>query len=470
MKKQFLFATLALATMFTACSKEEELSKNEGGTPVNFVIGGIGARTATTLGQDGTYSTKFNIGDKIGIYATGGATITNQLLTVAAGDGDSQILQGDAITYEEGVAATFKAYYPYKEGDAETVTMTVGNQADGIDDYDFLIATPAAISSDSEVTLSFTHQLAMVQVQVVGTIGANATSVTLKNIKPSVTWNVTTDSPADAYDDPIDITMYRIDETNNIYVALVPVQNIQSTAMFSTTIGTKTYIFTPKNTVSLTANTVSKFKIEIGETATMTTVSSVNFSIGGWSVSTTEVGNDDFTMTEETIPAIELISATDFSNATLGTTVGGLSSMTSVGWAKVGPETNSTVTLSNGTLSIANSNSSSYWYNRAVVCRTNVVTKAANYKLSFNLNSDNNLGDGLQVSVMVPETTTNTFYKINTSSDKVYPTPKTELYTYTVDLNTIDNSGVLIMLTPKTDSETGVTYTITNLTFVEVQE
>ena len=82
MKKQFLFATLALATMFTACSKEEELSKNESGTPVNFVIGGVGARTVTTLGQDGAYSTVFKADDEIGIYASGGADITNSKYTV----------------------------------------------------------------------------------------------------------------------------------------------------------------------------------------------------------------------------------------------------------------------------------------------------------------------------------------------------------------------------------------------------
>ena len=468
MKKQFLFAALVLATLFTACSKEEELSKNEGTTPVNFVIGGVGSRTVTTL-TEGTYSTDFKADDKIGIYATGGATIKNQLLTVTAGDNETLTLTGDAIEYEQGVVTTFKAYYPYVEGNGETVTMTVGNQADGIDQYDFVIATPDAISTETQVTLNFQHKLAMVQVQVAGSIGATATSVTLKNVKPSVTWNVESNSIGEAYDDPIDITMYRIDETNNIYVALVPVQTItNSTAMFSTTIGNKIYTFKPNTEVSLTANQVSKFKITIAEEVEMTTVSIGNFNIAGWTYSES-VFEDFEEPTEETVPAIELISTQDFTNATLGTnTYGGHTNLPDAGWAQIG-STFSEVSLNNGTLTIKNTASPSNWYQAGVAYRSENITKQAYYKLSLNLACDTSENtQGLVLRVYKYDTEQSKFISLNI--DK-YPTARAEKWEYDIDLSEVPvGYPIIIGIGVKTVSELNTTYSITNMTMVEIQE
>ena len=493
MKKQFLFATLALATMFTACSKEEELSKNEGGTPVNFVIGGIGARTVTTLGQDGAYSTVFKADDEIGIYASGGADITNSKYTVVE-ENSAQSLNGATISYQEGVETSFVAYYPYDNNGGETVTMTVGNQATGIDAYDFVTAAPAAITTGSEVTLTFQHKLAMVQVQVAGEIGENATSVTLKNVKPIVTWTAATNS-VQTSGNATDITMYRIDEANNIYVALVPVQDIQSTAMFSTTIGTKTYIFTPKNTVSLTANKVSKFKIEIGETATMTEVSTVNFSIGGWDVTATEVGNDSFEMSEETIPAIELISsaAGTVSENTILNTATALTDITSEGWWSllIGGTNASTIGKSSDNTSFELNIATEGWNNRCLVYRVAADKIESSTSKKFTLSLNAKMTSGTQVRVSARQVGSNNFFSIgvDTSIAKNLTVgtdyAESNLTPFDIDFNKFTNStsnlsseswsatensqldDVIIMIT---SNATNTTVNVKDITLIEVQE
>lgn len=497
MKKQFLFAALAFATMFTACSKEEELSKNEGTTPVNFVIGGIGARTVTTPGQDGTYSTVFKTGDEIGIYASGGATITNQKLTVADGDNDNQTLTGDAIEYEQGLETTFKAYYPYVEGNGETVTMTVGDQANGIDNYDFVIATPDAISTETQVTLNFQHKLAMVQVQVAGSIGETATSVTLKNVKPSVTWNVEANSLGEAYGEAIDITMYRIDETNNIYVALVPVQTIANgTAMFSTTIGNKIYTFKPNSEVSLTANQVSKFKITIAENVEMTTVSIGNFNIAGWTYSES-VFEDFGDPTEETVPAIELISTTagTIGENTTISTAKTLAEISAEGWwaLLIDPanSTNaSTIGKSSDNTSFELNIAAEGWNNRCLVYRVaaDKIENSLTKKFTFSCNAK--MTSGTQLRVTARQVSANNFFyfgvdnafskNLNVSTDYASNNLSFDLdfSKYTSSTSSISSESwvsttndmlddVIIMITA---NSTNTTANVKDISLIEVQE
>lgn len=492
MKKQFLFAALAIATLFTACSKEEELSKNEGTTPVNFVIGGIGARTATTLSEE-VYSTVFEANDQIGIYATGGATIKNQLLTVTAGEDETLTLTGDAIEYEQGLETTFKAYYPYVEGNGETVTMTVGDQANGIDNYDFVIATPDAISTETQVTLNFQHKLAMVQVQVAGSIGETATSVTLKNVKPSVTWNVEANSFGEAYGEAIDITMYRIDSTNNIYVALVPVQTItNSAAMFSTTIGNKIYTFKPNSEVSLTANQVSKFKITIAEKVEMATVSIGNFNIAGWTYSES-VFEDFEEPTEETVPAIELISTTagTIGENTILTVVQNRTEITNEGWYAY-KEANITSTIEKVDNSFhLKSVSNEGWNKRCLIYRVAADKIENSANKVFNLNFIAKASATGNLRIVVSDANNTKFFDVNSGqtpnrylsiSNTEFPENNQTNQTVTVNFkkySTANNAvpsvdatndvldDIIVAITPGADD---IDFYIKDITLIEVQE
>ncbi|WP_373759047.1 fimbrillin family protein [Bacteroides heparinolyticus] len=471
MKNQLLFAALAVTALLSGCSKEEESDEKNGRTPISFVIGGVETRAVTTYAS-GSYTTVFEAGDKVGIYATGGAAYSNTELTVAE-SGGSYTLGGATLSYTSGTATDFTAYYPYKSESAGTVSMTVGDQSAGIKAYDLMTATKQ-ITTGSTVSLQFQHQMAMVQVQIVGSIGTTATAITLKNVLPTVTWTAAGNSLSAATGSATDIPMYRIDAASNTYVALIPAQTLANgTEMFRTQVGGKTYTFKPNSQVELTKNKVSKFKVTINASgATMESVSNIGVDIAGWTVDATVY--EDFTASTEEVPAVELISTSDFTSATLGTRVGGLKDIMSEGWAQVGPEANAAITLAGGTLTMqAPTSVSSAWYNRTIVFRSKAIASGiTKFTLKFTVKCSDASGN-LQLAVMQPESSNNTWFQLNTVLTPNYiPVSTTEITKeLPIDLSIsqpiggVYTDGILLYFTPKTND--GYTYTITNVTLVE---
>ncbi|WP_373787167.1 fimbrillin family protein [Bacteroides heparinolyticus] len=471
MKNQLLFAALAVTALLSGCSKEEESDEKNGRTPISFVIGGVETRAVTTYAS-GSYTTDFEAGDKVGIYATGGAAYSNTELTVAE-SGGSYTLGGATLSYTSGTATDFTAYYPYKSESAGTVSMTVGDQSAGIKAYDLMTATKQ-ITTGSTVSLQFQHQMAMVQVQIVGSIGTTATAITLKNVLPTVTWTAAGNSLSAATGSATDIPMYRIDAASNTYVALIPAQTLANgTEMFRTQVGGKTYTFKPNSQVELTKNKVSKFKVTINASgATMESVSNIGVDIAGWTVDATVY--EDFTASTEEVPAVELISTSDFTSATLGTRVGGLKDIMSEGWAQVGPEANAAITLAGGTLTMqAPTSVSSAWYNRTIVFRSKAIASGiTKFTLKFTVKCSDASGN-LQLAVMQPESSNNTWFQLNTVLTPNYiPVSTTEITKeLPIDLSIsqpiggVYTDGILLYFTPKTND--GYTYTITNVTLVE---
>ncbi len=472
MKNRLFFASLAVAALLAGCSKEELDDKRENNTPINFVIGGVETRAVTTYAS-GSYTTVFEAGDEVGIYATGGATYSNTKLTVSK-NGDAYTLGGETLSYTSGTATDFTAYYPYKAESAGTVSMTVGDQSAGIKAYDLMTATKQ-ITTGNTVSLQFQHQMAMVQVQVEGSIGKTATAITLKNVKPTVTWTAAGNSLSAATGSETDIPMCRIDSASNTYVALIPAQTLANgTEMFRTQVGGKTYTFKPNSQVELTKNKVSKFKVTINASgATMESVSNIEVNIAGWTVDTTVY--DNFTADTVAIPAVELISASDFTSATLGTRVGGLKDVKTEGWVKVGAETNSTVTLNNGILTIQGlTGTSSAWYNRTVSFRSKTIDSGiTQFTLKFTVKCSDASGK-LRLGVMQPEKQDNTFFKLSSTTGPNYIELKdtTEVTKeLPIDLSASDKpdavytDGILLFFSPEVAD--GKTYTITNVTLVE---
>lgn len=292
MKKQFLFATLALATMFTACSKEEELSKNEGGTPVNFVIGGIGARTVT----DASYVATFEANDEVGLFSTGLASdMTNVKYTVNTAKTGLDATEQTEYVFGNG-DATFYAYYPWATSlTSSTVGLTIKtdqniiNDADNFNCNDLLIATATGSSESTDgVALNFDHVMSFVEVSFgtnLSTIGVS--SVTMK-VQPTIAYDFTS-SEAIKYTvsgDATDITMYKNGEK---FWAIVPPQIINAgTALFTITADnsrTYTYTVAANTTETFASNAIRKIKLDVvsAEDPSTTTVFKIaSIEINGW--------------------------------------------------------------------------------------------------------------------------------------------------------------------------------------------
>ena len=392
MKKQFLFATLALATMFTACSKEEELSKNESGTPVNFVIGGIGARTVT----DANYGATFEANDEVGLFSTGLASdMANVKYTVNAAKTGLDTEDQTEYVFDEG-DATFYAYYPWATGlTSSTVGLTIKtdqnitNDADNFNCNDLLIATATGSSESTDgVTLKFDHVMSFVEVSFgtnLSTIGVS--SVTMK-VQPTITYNFTS-SEATKYTvsgDAIDITMYK----NGVkFWAIVPPQTISAgTALFTITANnsrTYTYTVAADQTEEFNSNNIRKIKLDVTSeedpsTATVFKIASID--INGW-------GNID-SATEEEFEVVEdvLVAELSIPNTITTTSYANLSDSSPFSVSGVSVES---VTEDNENIIKLTSGTSTNWYGNTLFFyagSANQIIVGQKYKISFEAKAD----------------------------------------------------------------------------------
>ncbi|WP_373735666.1 hypothetical protein, partial [Bacteroides heparinolyticus] len=156
------------------------------------------------------------------------------------------------------------------------------------------------------------------------------------------------------------------------------------------------------------------------------------------------------------------------------TRVGGLKDIMSEGWVQVGPEANAAITLAGGTLTMqAPTSVSSAWYNRTIVFRSKAIASGiTKFTLKFTVKCSDASGN-LQLAVMQPESSNNTWFQLNTVLTPNYiPVSTTEITKeLPIDLSIsqpiggVYTDGILLYFTPKTND--GYTYTITNVTLVE---
>lgn len=323
MKKQFLFATLALATMFTACSKEEELSKNESGTPVNFVIGGIGARTVTDASN---YAVNFVAGESIGLFGYGfkdGASFVNKEYSVNSDLSGLTAPDGEPIYYMGDSNPTIYAYRPYLSTntlnevthtilDDQTITEDENNNVtiDNFNPNDFMVATSTI--EGSTISLTFEHKMAMVELNFgenLSALGVSQVSMrTINGIKYNLATNETT-----LQDGIINVNMYNVD--TNKFWAIVPPQTVTgdgNTVLFTITAGGRTFYYTPANAVEekFTANKVRKITLDIAGTGDDEPIAAVfklaSVTVNDWG---TEEDDNTTTVVEKKLNHIATLSA-----------------------------------------------------------------------------------------------------------------------------------------------------------------
>lgn len=276
---RWLLAAVLPALFLAACSKDNEatdypVTPKPSGGDIRFEIGfaprGGGAMNASTDGSDvpqtrvatdALFNSTWEDGDQIGIFAVpAGASLAasdnyihNAKLTYSSAT--NTWVQTEPLYWptkaENMTALDFYAYYPYDASAtapsniAFNVQADQSGAADGKSNYslsDLLTAKAAGSSKGSNVTLTFSHALAMVQVSVpkeyTGSGPSEALTVTLRGVKikstldlgaaagPEVTLGVS-DNAA------LNVTMHRVEQPgdadyndNYTFRAMVPAQEI----------------------------------------------------------------------------------------------------------------------------------------------------------------------------------------------------------------------------------------------------
>ncbi|WP_294455196.1 fimbrillin family protein [uncultured Bacteroides sp.] len=295
-----LFIT-AIATMaMSACNNElsEQQANNSG--IINFRMG-IGTPASSRIAMaDDNYSATFAAGDEVGIFVKDNDSYTNVKYTTA--DGTNWTGGPIKAPAEGAYNYTFYAYYPYSgevtDASAITTTVATDQETNGYIKNDFLIST--AETSNTTVTLPFSHALSLVEVLLTGNGAAEGATVNMLNVATDATIDLTT-STVTTGETKANVTMDALTGVAMKYRAIVPEQEISAnTSIFKIVSDGITYEASYKNAVKFEKGKYLAMIITLGEGGTADIEITTGATINDW---TEGDGGDTTTgITEMEIP------------------------------------------------------------------------------------------------------------------------------------------------------------------------
>lgn len=305
--KNLIFA-LAGALAMTACSNEMEQQLAEGsgngGQEVKFTVGIENlSRTAIAEGE-GVLKTTFVNEDAIGIFAykegDTAPVYTNVKYTYKGLAWTSE----KAIT-SDGTKLSYYAYYPYMDGvtDPSQLNITVStDQASGFSKDDVLTAQNTTAEAGAEnVTLSFSHAFAMVQVGIKSGLTDDAeATVTLESILPTAVVNAKAGTVGTASGEKTSIQMQKTNADKWEYRAIVPAQDIASGSKLLTIVAEgKTYAVTYSSAEGKAVSYEAGKALQITVNSLVALPDGDEVTIGGsitdWDASTSDPGEGNVT-------------------------------------------------------------------------------------------------------------------------------------------------------------------------------
>lgn len=258
MKTNILLFAAAALTVLTACSSDDATTEapNEQRTPVTLkhtTVDATETRAAQNL-NDGTFASGEEI--KVRISNTGADSWTDYDFTTAAAGAMSP---ASTVPYYPAGAQNIDlvAYYPATAGTSFTVQTDQTSDANyKASDLMFASVTNQAKQAEA-VNLDFTHKLAKICVNVTAGTGVSSiTSVSLLNVKPTVSFNQATGAVGEASGTATTIAM------SNDGAAVIPAQTIgggllsivtdKGTATY--TVASKAFAAGQQYTINLTVN------------------------------------------------------------------------------------------------------------------------------------------------------------------------------------------------------------------------
>ena len=237
MKTRKIFFVAAALTMLTACSSDDSsIENNEGRVPVTLAyttIDAVETRAAQDLNQ-GTFTSGEDV--MVRISNTGANAWTDYTFTT--GTAGAMTAPNPAPYYPAGAQnIDIVAYYPATAGTSFSVATNQTADADyKASDLMFASVTNQAKTTDA-VNLAFAHKMAKLCVNITAGQGVSSiTSVSLLNVKPTVTFDQATGAVGEASGDATTIAI------SNEGAAVIPAQTIDGGLLsIVTPQGTATY-------------------------------------------------------------------------------------------------------------------------------------------------------------------------------------------------------------------------------------
>ena len=254
--KKLLFAAAAL-TVLTACSSDDSsVENNEQRVPVTLTYSNVDAaetRAAQNL-NEGTFASGENV--TVRISNTGLNTWTDYTFTT--GSAGAMTAPNPAPYYPAGTQnIDIVAYYPATAGTTFTVATDQTSDA-SYKASDLMFASKTNQAKQAEaVNLAFSHKMAKLCVNITAGAGVTSiTSVSILNVKPTVTFNQATGTVGEATGDATTIAV------SNQGAAVIPAQTIDGGLLsIVTDKGTATYSVASKEfaagnlyTINITVN------------------------------------------------------------------------------------------------------------------------------------------------------------------------------------------------------------------------
>lgn len=279
--KKFLFAALAAALAFCACSKEAETISENGLREVKFTVANL-----NTFNFKSTDPINGANPSTVGIYAAElGANNVSATVSGSALTPSSTIYWGVGQT----TSSTFAARYPYASGATLADSYDIPADQTSADTFtyqdNFVLASATASPSDAAVAFAFAHPFAKVFVNITNNLGGDAVaSVKLKGVKlnASAVYPAVTIDPAAV---ATDVLMYGVSATQ--FAAVILPQTALLTIEITTTQGS-VYNFASASSYEFAAGSASAAAVTISPIggsasgANRESVSAFSFSLTDW--------------------------------------------------------------------------------------------------------------------------------------------------------------------------------------------
>ena len=410
-----LFIT-AIATMaMSACNNElsEQQANNSG--IINFRMG-IGTPASSRIAMaDDNYSATFAAGDEVGIFVKDNDSYTNVKYTTA--DGTNWTGGPIKAPAEGAYNYTFYAYYPYSgevtDASAITTTVATDQETNGYIKNDFLIST--AETSNTTVTLPFSHALSLVEVLLTGNGAAEGATVNMLNVATDATIDLTT-STVTTGETKANVTMDALTGVAMKYRAIVPEQEISAnTSIFKIVSDGITYEASYKNAVKFEKGKYLAMIITLGEGGTADIEITTGATINDW---TEGDGGDTTTgITEMEIPLPTDNQFTSISgNWSASTASQQIPQTATDGWYKRNTGTTAGYDAIEEALTITTTaDIKGAWNSDNVTFHTQTPFEQGYYTLSFDVKASDGVSNGI-VGTGIASSNDNKLFQIVNSS------------------------------------------------------